>query len=71
MRVYTSSACGEPKPESVGVAGVVLRFMAMLARARLDGSYRQTPFFDAADGTPAVRAQVVDPDRLRELKYPG
>ncbi|HSH43927.1 MAG TPA: DUF6151 family protein [Arenicellales bacterium] len=71
MHVHTKSACGEPKPDSTGVAGAVLRFMVMLARARLDGSYRQTPFFNAADGTPVVRAKVLSPARLRELKYPG
>lgn len=66
MRVNTRSAAGNPKP--MGVAAAVLRITAMIARARIDGSYRNTPFFKVADGTPVVRPDVLSPERLAQLK---
>jgi hypothetical protein len=32
---------------------------AALARARIDGSYKTTPFFDAQRGTPVVTPKVL------------
>lgn len=70
MHVHTKSAIGEPKPKPMGLAGAILRISGMVARARLDGSYRQTPFFNADDGTPIVQPEVLSPGRLEELKSP-
>jgi len=37
----------------------VLRFVASLARARLGGSHKHTPFFDVQKGTPIAPPQVL------------
>jgi Family of unknown function (DUF6151) len=58
-RVNTQGATGEPKPKSHGTAAVIVRLMFMLLKARLDGSYRQTPFFLKDKGTPVVRPRVL------------
>lgn len=71
MHVNTKSAIGEPKPKPMGLAGAIVRISGMLARARFDGSYRQTPFFNADDGTPIVQPEILSPARLEELKHPG
>jgi hypothetical protein len=45
---------------------VILRFIAMVAGARLDGSYKRTPFFSAA-GAPIATPKVLsrgERDRL-------
>lgn len=68
MRVNTKSAKGDPKPQSMGVAPAVLRFMGMLAKARVDGSYLRTPFFNVKDGTPVARPRVLSPIELEKLK---
>ncbi len=52
--IFTKSARGEPKPKqhlSVPGIGTYIWHMAL---ARLDGNYRQTPFFDAS-GAPAAQ----------------
>jgi Family of unknown function (DUF6151) len=59
MRVNTKSAKGEPKPGSTGMASTVLRVVGKLARARIDGSYKQNPFFVAGSGTPIVAPKVL------------
>lgn len=71
MLVNTKSAKGEPKPKSAGVARAILRITGMLARARLDGGYRHTPFFNVDDGTPVVQPEVLSPERLEKLKNPA
>lgn len=60
MHVSTQAAIGEPKPKSMGVLAGTLRVMGMVARSRLDGSYKQTPFFDPATGVPIVTPKVVN-----------
>ncbi|MDZ7841878.1 MAG: DUF6151 family protein [Gammaproteobacteria bacterium] len=69
MRVHTKSAIGEPKPKSTGVATAVVRITGTLARAWLNGSFKQTPFFKAA-GIPVARPEVLGPETLQKLKYP-
>ena len=41
--------------------------MARLLRARLDGSYTKTPFFDPETGTPRVSPKVLTPDERARL----
>lgn len=69
MRVNTKSAIGQSKPKSTGVAAAVARVLGTLAGAWLDGSFKQTPFFDAG-GAPVVRPEVLAPQTLEKLKYP-
>jgi hypothetical protein len=44
---------------STGKFSGILRVLAMLARARLDGSYKQTPFFAVDSGAPVVTPRVL------------
>jgi hypothetical protein len=61
MRVNTKSAKGEPKPKSMPISTIasVLRFLRSLIRARLDGSYKRTPFFVTDRGLPVVPPKVL------------
>jgi len=69
MRVNTQSATrGRPSSTPFATLAAVLRLMASIGRARLDGSYRRTPFFDPQRGTPVVASSVIsraERDRLR------
>jgi len=69
MRVNTQSATrGRPNATPLATVAAVLRLMVSIARARLGGSYRRTPFFDAQRGTPVVAPTLVssaERDRLR------
>ena len=57
--VNTKSAKGEVKPGSAGMMSVILPFIAMVARPRIDGSYKRTPFFSADTGAPIVTPKVL------------
>jgi hypothetical protein len=59
MHVSTQDAIGEDKPKSIGRLAGTLRVMGMVLRSRLDGSYKQNPFFVAATGVP-----IVNPERV-------
>jgi len=69
MRVNTQSATrGRPSSTPFATLAAVLHLMASIGRARLDGSYRRTPFFDPQRGTPVVASSVIsraERDRLR------
>ena len=53
MLVNTASANGKPNsPRHSGIAAI-LRILWLMGRARLDGTYKNTPFFDSA-GTPVA-----------------
>ena len=59
MRVNTKHAKGKPKSMPISTVAAVLRFLSSVIRARLDGSYRSTPFFDPDRGTPVVPPKVL------------
>lgn len=60
MRTGTSSAKGPVPPSSVaGTVKAVAKFAAALIRARLNGSYKRTPFFDPEQGSPIVAPKVL------------
>jgi hypothetical protein len=61
MRVNTQSAKGAAKPKTLPLSTVasIVTFMGSLLRARLDGSYRQTPFFVSGQGRPVVAPKVL------------
>ncbi len=67
MYVNTQSAIGEPKPKSMGFFAGTLRVMGMVLRSRLDGSYKQNPFFVSATGNPIVTPKVLDRQELQDL----
>ena len=65
-RVNTHGAKGSPRPKPVGIPWAALWFLSMLIRARVDGSYRQTPFFDACS-SPVVAPRVLSAEERRTL----
>jgi len=67
MRVGMKSAKGTPKPMGASTTISILRFMARLIGARLNGSYKITPFFDPETGTPRVSPKVLTPDERTRL----
>lgn len=66
--VYTKSARGEPKPESMGLFAVFLRVTRRLVKARIDGSYKINPFFVPGGGAPIVTPKVLSQMELETLK---
>ena len=67
MRVGMKSAKGTPKAMALSTTVAILQFMARLIRARLDGSYKRTPFFDPETGKPRVSPKVLTPDERARL----
>lgn len=67
MRVHTQYAKGEGDLKSVGFAVNVCRFAGKLLRARIDGSYKNNPFFVTETGAPVVNPIVLDEQARVEL----
>ena len=65
-RVNTQSAKEEPKPKASSALGIMLKFMPILFKARLNGSYKKTPFF-SPEGTPVVIPNVLDEAEYKKL----
>jgi hypothetical protein len=57
--VNTQSAKGGGKSNPLALIGVILRVAGMVARARVDGSYKRSPFFAADTGAPIVAPKVL------------
>jgi Family of unknown function (DUF6151) len=55
----TGGASGNPKPPSRGQVRTVFWFITTTVKARISGSYRQSPFFDAVKATPIVLPRVL------------
>lgn len=53
---------------SMGLTAGILRVAGMVLKARLDGSYWKTPFFDTTTGAPVVTPSVLSAAQLQELK---
>lgn len=71
MRSGTKSARGAVKPSpALSAAGMLAQFAARLLRARLDGSYRHTPFFDAVHGAPIVAPTILSREERTRLTPP-
>lgn len=68
MRVNTKSAQGSARPGSERVLGAILQLAGMMARERLTGSYRRTPFFSPDTGEPIVTPRVLSAEELAKLK---
>jgi hypothetical protein len=62
MHVSTQSAIGEHKPKPIGLLAGTLRVMGMIIRSRLDGSYKQNPFFIPGTGDSFVTPKVLNQD---------
>jgi Family of unknown function (DUF6151) len=55
----TQGARGDHKPKSSGMGRTILWVASKVLKARINGSYRQTPFFLADKGTPIVTPRVL------------
>ena len=65
--VHTKYAKGEPKPKSVGLMATVIRNLARVLRARIDGTYKQTPFFWVDSGVPIVSPKVLSHQEYQDV----
>jgi len=65
--VNTKGAKATPKPKAVGMGTTILWFLANVMRARIDGRYRQTPFFFVDKGTPIAAPRVLSPAELAQV----
>jgi hypothetical protein len=52
---------------SLALVAVILRFVALVARARIDGSYKLSPFFKADTAEPIVIPKVLSPSERETL----
>jgi hypothetical protein len=60
--VNTNGAKGEPKPKTRGQAATAGWFLTTILKARLNGSYKQTPFFRPDTGAPVTSPRVLSPE---------
>jgi Family of unknown function (DUF6151) len=65
--VNTQSAKGGQKSNPLALVAVILRVVGIVARARIDGSYRRSPFFSADTGAPIVAPKVLSPGEREHL----
>lgn len=65
--VHTKYAKGEPKPKPVGIVATIVGNMAMILRARIDGSYKQTPFFLADSEIPTVNPKILSDREYKDV----
>lgn len=65
---FTAGAKGEPKPPETSIAKVIARIAPRTIRARLDGSYRKTPFFDVKTGRLVAEPRIVAPEERARAK---
>ncbi|HTO45334.1 MAG TPA: DUF6151 family protein [Burkholderiales bacterium] len=68
VRVNTRSANGRPKSMPLSTARALFRFAPTVLFARLDGSYKTTPFF-TADGTPIATRKVLTTAELKAARH--
>lgn len=54
--------------KSSGLAKGMVRVAMMMLRARLDGSYKETPFFNASSGQPIVNPTILSKAELASVK---
>jgi hypothetical protein len=68
MRVNGASAIGIPKPRDEHVLGAIVQLVGMMARERLNGGYRQTPFFTVTR-QPVATPRVLSVGERLELSH--
>ena len=57
--VNTQSAKGGGKSSPLALVAVILRVLGIVARARVDGSYKRSPFFSPDTGAPVAAPKVL------------
>jgi hypothetical protein len=58
---------GEPKPPQTSMRKIMARVVPRTIMARLDGSYRKTPFFDVGTGRAIAEPRLVAPEERARL----
>lgn len=58
----TAGAKGEPRPPETSMLKIMARIAPRTLKARFDGGYRRTPFFDVKTGRPVAPPRMVTPD---------
>ena len=66
MRVNTQSAKQAPPPMRLRTAISLAGFMPRVMLSSISGAYRQTPFFDQAEGAPVVAVKVLSESERAE-----
>lgn len=67
--IYTKCAIGKDKPKSTGLLLSYFRILRMVIKARLDGSYKRTPFFVLESGNPTSTPKVLSNKELKSMTY--
>jgi Family of unknown function (DUF6151) len=67
MHVNIKYAIGEDKPKLIGFLSGTLRIIVMVLKARLNGSYKRTPFFVLESGDPIVTPKVLSDQELKDV----
>jgi|SRR5690348_12022075 len=62
--VNTKGAIGDPKPKEEGVAKAIGWFLCTTMKARFNGDYKRSPFFNPTTGAPIVTPRVLTSDPL-------
>ena len=65
--VNTQRTKGGVKSSPLALVAVILRVIVMVAGARMNGSYKRSPFFAADTGVPIVAPKVLSPDEREQL----
>ena len=70
MRLNTQSAKGEPKPKNTpaGMLAAMLPFMGSVLMARVNGGWKQTPFFGVESGMPVAQPKVLTREERERLR---
>ena len=70
VRVWanTNGANGNPKPKTVGIGRTIFWFLSKPMKARIDGSYKQTPFFLVDKATPIAPPRVLSGAELASVR---
>jgi hypothetical protein len=69
MWSFTKSAKTKVNASPFGMVSGILRLIAMVLRARLNGAYKRTPFFFADTGLPIATPKILTRGE-REVVYP-
>jgi len=62
--VNTKGAIGDPKPKEEGVGKAIGWFLRTTLKARFNGDYKRSPFFNPTTGAPIVTPRVLTSDPL-------
>ena len=63
--VNTKGAIGDPKPKEEGVGRAIGWFLCTTLKARINGDYKRSPFFNPTTGAPIVTPRVLTSETVR------